>query len=52
MYQTTVPKEVLQQGLGTKLLYQKVMLRTFERCGAGKATAKRIDQWHAGTSRL
>ncbi len=51
MYQMTVPKDVLQS-LGTELLYPKVMLRSLERCGTGKATAKRIDQWHAGTSRL
>ena len=24
----------------------------FKKCGAGKATAKWIDQWHAGTKRL
>jgi hypothetical protein len=51
MYQMTVPKDVLQS-LGTELLYPKVMLRSLDRCGAGKATAKMIDQWHAGTRRL
>jgi hypothetical protein len=51
MYQMTVAKDVLQS-LGTELFYPKVMLRSLERCGAGKATAKGINQWHVGTRRL
>jgi hypothetical protein len=39
----TVPNNVLQNP-GTELSYQKVMMRSLERCGAGNARAQKIDQ--------